>query len=101
MATSPSLYSLLDRGLVLKADLLPDEIEEDPKKRDWVKITAIVVLVLAGLVAAFAGLSLSGMFPVSIFGGTHNALFTLFGAGIVAACGGGVFYYKWKNPADS
>ncbi len=101
MSSVPSLFAQLESGAVQRASLLPAKLPEEKKPRDWVKITAIAVLVIAGLVAAFAGLSISGMFPVEIFGCYDNALFIAFGAGIVAASAGGVFYYKWKVPKQT
>lgn len=99
MATE-SLTNLIARKGNERPDLLPlsTEKNDNPKPKDWIKITALVVLVIAGLVAAFSGLCLSGMFPIEIFGGTHNTLFTLFGTGLIAVSAGGIFYYRWKKP---
>ncbi|MCC5833054.1 MAG: hypothetical protein JJU12_08450 [Chlamydiales bacterium] len=98
MPCSGSLYDALYQSRTIqKKDLLPIKPEEETKPKDWVKITAIAILAIAGLVAAFCVLSISGMFPIDILGGTHNALFAAFGAGIVAAAAGGVVYYKWKT----
>lgn len=97
MSSLSSLISEVRAGNVQIKDLIPHEPQKESKKRDWVKITAIVVTVIAGLVAAFAGLCWWGMFPAAIFGGTEGALFTLFGSVLVAASSGAFIYYKWKT----
>lgn len=97
MSDTSLYHALYEAQTVRRTDLLPAEREEETKPKDWVKITAIAILVISGLVAAFSVLCISGMFPVDIFGGTHTALFTAFGAGLVAASAGGVVYYKWKT----
>lgn len=76
---------------------LPPEVPEEPKeKEDRVKITALVILIISGLVAVFAASCVAGIFPLAMLGGHDSTFFTLFGAGVIAAISGAVFVYKWK-----
>lgn len=93
---SPSLISQIRTEAVSLESLLPPEIVEEPEKKDWVKITAIAVVVIGALIGIAGGLCISGIFPTEIIGGIDNALITFVTGGLIAASGGGVVFYKWQ-----
>lgn len=95
-----SLLSLLRSGEINRNNLLPIDLQEVEKPNDWVKITALVIAIITGLVAGFAGMTIAGFFPVAIFGGWEGAWFTIFATGIAAFAAGATVFYRHKvvNP---
>ncbi len=69
----------------------------DSKPTDWEKITTIAVLIIGGLIAGLAYFSISGTFPIEIFGGSTGAHIALGVFGLPAAYAGYVLYNKWKE----
>lgn len=93
-----SLLHRLENREIERTDLLPPELEEFEKPEDWIKITALVTALLAGIVAGCAGMTIAGYFPVAIFGGWKGACLTMSGIGCIAFGAGAIFYYRYKYP---
>ena len=74
-----------------------DKRSEPSQKKDWVKITSLVVLVIAALVTLFSFACLKGVFPVALMGGSTQIKYILLGSISLAAASGGLFYVKWQK----
>ena len=77
--------------------LLLPKIKEPEKKRDPVKMTAIITAVAGGIIAAIAALCIVGIFPRELLGGT-------LGIGITVILGLGllvpsvyVIFKRWND----
>lgn len=69
----------------------------DSKPKDKIKITAIVILVLAGLVAAFSMLCIMGILPKTLMGSVY-VNYSLFGVSAIVAVAAGAFvWYRGKK----
>ena len=75
--------------------------EEEPEKKDWLKITAIALLVLAGVVLAFAFFCTNGTFPKELLGGKIGLAATYTAGLCVLSVGGALFLYHWIKKKDA
>lgn len=91
-----SLLQAIRDGRVVGASLLPPD--EKDKKKDWVLISAIAVVIIAGMVAAFGVLSFQGIFPIELIGGRPGVLITIFSAAIMGAPAAYIAVKHWFNP---
>jgi len=81
--------------------LITPKADNKEKKKDWVKIGAIVTAVIGGLIAALAIVCIMGIFPHDLLGGPLGTGITLIAGAALLLPSAYVLYDRWKNPPQS
>ena len=75
--------------------------EHVEKKKDWVKIGAIIAAVVGGAIAALAVLCILKFLPFDLLGGTLGIGITLITGLAILAPAAYILIDRWRNPQKS